>query len=121
MDPQLPMQPLGEPPIEPLLDFGGAWLPRQDLEEDEVAVPAAGLVVGVIDEGPGRQGLQDLELVLRRHIKHLHQGLVIEIGELLQARVTHPLAHCDAGQRHGLASSRAGSRLTAVTAAGKPA
>ena len=102
------VQTLGKPLIESLLDLSAARPPRQDLEEDEVSVPAAGLIVGMINKRLGWQGLQDLEFVLPRYIKHLHQGLMIEVEELLQARVTHPLAQSDTGQRHGCGSSRLG-------------
>ena len=102
------LKALGETCIKPLPGRGAAHLARQDLEEDETLVPAAGLVVGVIDERTGRQDLEDLEFILRRHLEHLHQGLVVEGAELLQVCVAHPLAQGDTGQRHGVTSSRGG-------------
>ena len=46
MDPKLGLKALGETCIKPLPGRGAAHLARQDLEEDETLVPAAGLVVG---------------------------------------------------------------------------
>ncbi|MGN5142913.1 hypothetical protein ACTG2I_13965 [Aeromonas caviae] len=48
MDPKLGLKALGETCIKPLPGRGAAHLARQDLEEDETLVPAAGLVVGVM-------------------------------------------------------------------------